>query len=355
MTDPRSAPTSLPVVQRPATMKDVASAAGVSTKTVSRVLNGQSDVHPRTKARVEAAMKALNFRPNAMASVIRKRGGRTAFIGLVVDDLTNPFMAMLARAVQDGMLERKHRVLMGSSEGLLQRERELVAQFVTCRVDGLIIVPSGTDQSYLEKDRAQGIPVVFVDRPGRRIKADAVLSDNVNGVKRAVQHLAKYGHRRIGYIGDLSDFHTAAQRLEGYRQGMLSVTGRVDADCVRVNVHTVRDAELATQALLGLTPRPTALVCGNNLMTNGALHVLQAHGLRQRVAVIGFDDQDFADLLAPALTVITQDVVAMGRLASRTLFRRLEGESEPAGFQTVPVSLVERGSGELAADPAAVA
>lgn len=163
MTDPRSAPTSLPVVQRPATMKDVASAAGVSTKTVSRVLNGQSDVHPRTKARVEAAMKALNFRPNAMASVIRKRGGRTAFIGLVVDDLTNPFMAMLARAVQDGMLERKHRVLMGSSEGLLQRERELVAQFVTCRVDGLIIVPSGTDQSYLEKDRAQGIPVVFVE------------------------------------------------------------------------------------------------------------------------------------------------------------------------------------------------
>lgn len=354
MTTERSASTGPPEAARPATMKDVAAVVGVSIKTVSRVVNGQADVHPQTKARIEAAMEELNFRPNAMASMIRRRGGRTASVGLVVEDLANPFMSLLARAVQDGMRERQHLVLMGSSDGSLRRERELVTEFVTRRVDGLIIVPSELDQSYLEKERAQGVPVVFVDRPGRRIEADAVLSDNQSGTSQAVRHLVRHGHTRIGYIGDLSGFHTAVQRLEGYRQGMLSAVGNIDEAHVRTDVHTIRDAERTTHALLDLDPAPTALLCGNNVLTNGALHTLQARGLRRRVALIGFDDQDLADLLSPALTVIAQDVVTMGHLASRTLFQRLEADgSGPYQHMTVPVSLIQRGSGELPAEPEA--
>ena len=338
---------------RAATMKDVAALVGVSIKTVSRVVNGQADVHPDTRARIEAAMEQLNFRPNAMASMIRRRGGRTASIGLIVEDLANPFMAQLARVIQDYTLKRSHLVLIGSSDGKLQREQELVAQFLTRRVDGLIIVPAETDQSYLERERERGIPVVFVDRPGARIEADAVVSENATGAREAVEHLAAHGHRRIGYLGDLRGFHTATARLEGYQAGMRSAIGEVDERYVRMDVHTAKAAEQETLALLDMERPPTALLCGNNVITVGALHALQARGLRHKVAIVGFDDQDLADLLTPALTVVAQDVAAIGRMAAERLFSRLEpGEDAAEGpyqWLTVPVRLLPRGSGEIPA------
>jgi LacI family transcriptional regulator len=328
-------------------MKDVAALAGVAIKTVSRVVNGEPDVGVETRARIEAAIEQLNYRHNAAASFIRRRSARTASIGLIVEDLANPFAAVLARVVQDYAQERQHLVLIGSSDCVPQRERELVTEFVSRRVDGLVVMPADVDESYLERERARGVPVVFVDRPGRGIEADTVLSDNANSMHNAVRHLAEHGHRSIGYIGDRRRLYTAAQRIRGYRAGMRALTGHVDERYVITDVRTRAEANRAAAALLDLDPPPTALLCGSDLLTSGALQVLQARGLRDTVAVVGFDDYNLAELLAPALTVLDMDIATLGRLATERLFQRLAGDVTDYERLVVPMTLIPRGSGEI--------
>jgi LacI family transcriptional regulator len=331
--------------QRAPTIKDVAALAGVGVKTVSRVLNDEPHVRPHLRARVMEAVSTLNYRRNTIASSIRRLDQRTTSIGLVVEDLANPFAAQLTRVVQDYSRGRQHMVLVGSSDGVPEQERDLVTEFCSRRVDGLLVVPSGGDQAYLEAERERGTPIVFVDRPGRRIKADAVVSDNESGVREAVRHLARRGHTRIAYLGDRQSVYTAAQRLAGYRAGMAELG--VTEPQVRTGL---RDSASAQRAALELLETdPTALICGNNLITAGAVHAMQQLGVRDRVAVIGFDDLELADLLRPALTVIAQDLTELGRRAAELLFSRLEQPAGPYQRVTIPVKLISRGSGELPA------
>lgn len=346
-TSPRAASSDAP--PRQPTIKDVAAEAGVGIKTVSRVLNGEPNVRPEMRARVLETATRLNYRRNTIASSIRRLDQRTASIGLVVEDIANPFASMLTRVVQDFALERQHLVLVGSSDGLVEREREVVAEFCSRRVDGLIIVPSGTDQSYLEQERQRGTSVVFVDRPGRRFKADAVVSQNAEGVVEAVGHLASYGHSRIAFLGDRKSIYTAAQRLDGFRTAMTALVGEVDDRYVRTGLRDSGSAYRAAREVLAVEPAPTALVCGNNIITVGALHAMQELGVRERVALIAFDDLDLADLLRPALTVIAQNIEAIGTDAAERLFDRLQNPDVPVRRTTVEVRLISRGSGEIPA------
>ncbi|GAA2272570.1 LacI family DNA-binding transcriptional regulator [Glycomyces scopariae] len=335
--------------RRAPTIKDVAALAEVGIKTVSRVLNDEPGVSPGTKDRVRRAVESLGYRRNTIASSIRRRDRRTASIGLVVEDLANPFASSVTRAIQDYAAERAHLVLVGSSDGDPARERTLVQEFGSRLVDGLIIVPSGADQSYLDYERAHGVPVVFVDRPGRRFKADTVVSDNAAGTAAAVRHLAARGHERIAFLGDRQSVYTAAQRLAGFRSAMEELRGEADRRYVRTGLRDSAQAHAAALEVCGLDPAPTALVCGNNLVTIGAVHALQELGARDRVACIAFDDIELADLLRPALTVVAQDTAALGASAARMLFERLDAPGAPYRRTTVPVRLVPRESGEIPA------
>ncbi|OHV25706.1 hypothetical protein BBK14_22030 [Parafrankia soli] len=332
---------------RAPTIKDVAALAGVGVKTVSRVINNEPNVRPEKQARILEAVERLNYRRNTSASSIRRLDQRTASIGLVVEDLANPFASLLARVVQDYALERQHLVLVGSSDGVADRERELVAEFCARRVDGLLIVPSGTDQSYLEAERRRSVPVVFVDRPGRRIKADTVLSENDRGVREAVHHLTRHGHSRIAYLGDRQSVYTAAQRIAGYRAAMEELVAGVDTRYVRTGLRDSTSAYQAALDVLAQAPAPTALICGNNSITAGAVHAMHKLGVRNRVAVIGFDDLELADLLQPALTVIVQDIATIGRRAADLLFEQLKDPTDGYRRIAVPVTLIPRGSGEI--------
>jgi len=337
---------------RQPTIRDVAAEAGVGFKTVSRVLNDEPNVRPEMRTRVLEAAARLNYRRNSIASSIRRLDQRTASIGLVVEDIANPFAAALTRVVQDFALQRRHLVLVGSSDGIGDREREVVTEFCSRRVDGLIIVPSGTDQSYLEQERRRGTPVVFIDRPGRRLKADTVVSENAGGVAEAVRHLAAHGHSRIAFLGDRKSIYTAAQRLDGYRTAMAEVVGEVDERYVRMGLRDSDSAYQAAVEVLSVDAAPTALVCGNNVITVGAVHAMQKLGVRERVAVIGFDDLELADLMRPAVTVIAQDIEALGRHAAGLLFERFGHAEDPVRRTTVPVRLISRGSGEIPAPDA---
>src|SRR6266498_1802884 len=206
----RSAPTGSPPskrvspVSRPRgvprpTMRDVAKAAAVSLKTVSRVVNDEGGVRPETAARVHEAIGTL---------------------GLVIEDVANPFYSDITRAVERVARSRGYLVIAGSSDEDPERERDLVRTLCERRVEGLLIVPAGDDHRFLLPDLHVGMAVVFMDRPPGGIQADTILIDNVDGARQATEHLLAHGHRRIGMVGDLPRIFTAVERHQGYAETM---------------------------------------------------------------------------------------------------------------------------------------
>nr|WP_203184587.1 LacI family DNA-binding transcriptional regulator [Streptomyces pratensis] len=323
------------------TMKDVAARAGVGLKTVSRVVNGEPGVTPDTERRVQEAIEALGFRRNDSARVLRK--GRTASIGLVLEDLADPFYGPLSRAVEE--VARAHGALLinGSSAEDPEREQELVLALCARRVDGLIVIPAGDDHRYLEPEMKAGIATVFVDRPAGRVDADMVLSDSFGGARAGVAHLVAHGHRRIGFIGDQPRIHTATERLRGYHTALADAGIAVEDPWVSLGPTDPARVREAAEAMLTGPEPVTALFAGNNRVTVTAVRVLAE--CDRRIALVGFDDIELADLLG--ITVISQDAAAVGRTAAEHLFRRLDGAAHPPARVELPTRLIPRGSGEL--------
>jgi LacI family transcriptional regulator len=330
-------------------MRDVAALAGVGLKTVSRVVNGESNVSEETRARVDAAIDRLDYRRDINASLLRSRGRKTATIGLVLEDVSNPFSSALHRAIEDHARERGVMLFTGSCDEDADREQELIGSFRSRRVDGIVVVPASPDHRYLLPVQRARTPLVFVDRPARFLNADSVTSDNVGGAERAVSHLGASGHRRIGFLGDALEIQTAADRLRGYGLALSALGVDQDSAIVRTGLRSVDVAADAARELLRAANPPTALFTAQNLITVGALHALRELELEHTTALVGFDDIELADLLEPAVTVVAQDPAAMGRAAADLLFRRLDGDDSPPEHVVIDVALIPRGSGEIPA------
>jgi LacI family transcriptional regulator len=328
-------------------MRDVAALAGVSVKTVSRVINREPGVSPTVTARVLASVDRLDYRHNLTASSLRRADGKSATIGLVLEDVANPFSSTLHRAIENVALERGVLLLAGSSDEDESRERMLISAFAARRVDGLVLVPAGRDHAYLVNERKSGTAMVFVDRPPGFLDADSVVTDNLAGAREGVRHLIAGGHQRIAYLGDLQTIATATLRHQGYVEELASNSIKPDPALVRLDLHGIERAEAATTEILSGPNPPTALFTGQNLLTVGAYRVLRRLDLHHRVALVGFDDILLADLLEPGITVIAQDPATMGRTAAEILFRRLDGDRSPSAHEVIPTQLIPRGSGEI--------
>ena len=328
-------------------MRDVAALAGVGVKTVSRVVNGESGVSAELSTRVLDAVELLGYRHDMAARSLRRADRRTATIGLLLDDLANPFSSALHRAVEDVAWQRGFLVFAGSSDASSERERELLRAFVSHRVDGLLLVPALFDHSTLLPERRLGAPVVFVDRLPVFLEADSVTADNRNGAATAVRHLVAYGHRHIAFLGDLHTIWTARERHAGYQEGLAAEGVAYDESLVRYDVHGLEVAERVALELLDGPDPPTAVFSGQNLITAGVVRALRRRGAQHRVALVGFDDLLLADLIDPPVTVVAQDPAGLGRAAAELLFARLEGDAAPPRQLTVPTRLVPRGSGEI--------
>lgn len=327
-------------------MNDVAAAAGVALKTVSRVVNDEPGVNAATALRVREAIERLGYRRNDSARILRR--GRTASIGLVIEDAADAFYSSLSRAVEDAALQHGYLLFTGSSRENAARERELVLAFCARRVDGLIIVPAGSDHDYLAPEFAAGIKAVFADRPaGAGCEADTVLCDNAGGAATGTAHLVAHGHRRIAYLGDSPRIFTAAERLRGYREALAAAGLPYDEGLVTMGTpHPGRIRAELTRLLTSFDP-PTALLTGNGRTTVETLRALAALGepsTASRLALVGFDDFELADLLG--ITVVAQDPARLGRTAADLLFLRLAGDAEPVRRLELPTRLVARGSGE---------
>jgi LacI family transcriptional regulator len=238
--------------------------------------------------------------------------------------------------------------LVGSTNEDADRERELAEAFLSRRVDGLIVVPSGPDHSYLRPDRDAGVAFVFVDRPPAFMDADCVLSDNAGGAFAATSHLIAAGHRRIAFLGDRTGIFTASERLRGYRDALSRHGIAYDDAVVRMELRDSAAASEATAGLLAANDPPTALFTAQNLITIGAVERLRSLDRQRSVALVGFDDLPLADVVDPGLTVVAQDAEELGRLTAERLFARLDGDDGPTVQDVVPTTLIARGSGELA-------
>ena len=231
-------------------MRDVAARAQVSFKTVSRVVNEEGGVSPLLERRVRQAIEDLDFRPNAGARILRRSDHRTATIGLLLEDVANPFSAAVQRAVEDVAVPRGVFVLSASLDEDAAREQALCRQFGARHVDGLVLAPAGEDQSHLAGELRRGTAIVCVDRAAGNLPVDSVLATNDVGAAEGVRHLAAAGHRRIAYLGDRRTIPTAVQRLAGYRDALAARGIAADPALVVQDVRDAGGSDGAVTALL---------------------------------------------------------------------------------------------------------
>jgi LacI family transcriptional regulator len=326
------------------TMSDVAAAAGVSLKTVSRVVNDEPGVRRETAEVVQETIARLGFRRNDLARALR-HGRRSGLFGLVIADVSNPFYSAIARGVEEVTRGRGMLAIAASSDEDGERERNLVRVFCERAVDGLLIVPAGDDHEYILPELRTGTRVVFIDRPPGNIDADVVLLDNVGGARSAVAHLLAHGHRRIAFIGDDARIFTATERLRGYRETLTEAGIAVDEALIVLGAHDTDAAEAAVDALLALPDPPTAVFAGNNRITVGVLRTLGRNGFN--LALVGFDELELGEMLAVPVTVVAYHAADLGRRAAELLARRLAGDDRPPQRVVLPTMLIARGSGEV--------
>ena len=323
------------------TMKDVASRAGVALKTVSRVVNGEPGVTPETTNRVLGAIEDLGFRRNESARLLRT--GRTATLGFITDNCGDPDHAAVYRGVEKVTRDHGFLVFTGSTDCDPSREEGLALTLCSRRVDGLIMAPTASDHEYLVPEIEAGVAAVFVLRPPGLTDADVVLADERGGAKAAVSHLIAQGHRRIGFMdGDLTAYRSR-ELVRGYTEAMATAGLPVDATWTA----------LAPQRLLD--SRVTAVFCGSREHTMRALRAIgaaqhAARGRARQVAVVGFGDFELADLISPAVTVVSYDPAEIGRRAGELLIQRVAGDDGPARRVELPTTLIPRGSAEFPPD-----
>jgi LacI family transcriptional regulator len=320
-----------------ATIRDVAKKAGVSVATVSHVINGTRKVAPETEARVRRAIEELGYQPNAIAQSLRKR--TTYAIGILVSDITNPFFATLVRGAEDAALEAGYSVIVCNSDEDPQKEDMYIRALWRRRIDGMLIAPTrdGTSSALQELVRRK-LPFVFVDRKAKGIEADAVLSDNIGGAYLATKHLIERGHKRIGIVLGIPGATTTEERLLGYRQALEETGLPFTEDLVVWGGYRMEGGRKACAQLLSLSDPPTAIFSTNNLMTVGVLQELSHRSIKipEEVAVVGFDDLEWAEIVYPPLTVVAQRPYEIGYQAVKILLRRL---NRSEGMQEVRVSV----------------
>lgn len=329
-------------------MNDVAVAAGVSLKTVSRVVNAVDYVSVDKLERVNAAIESLGFRRNEYARQLRQ--GTTLTIGLVLEDVADPFYSSLTRAVEQIADAHGHMLLASSSAEDSKRARGLIESLGSRGVGGLIVTPpAGIDAAFLRAEIASGCSFVFVDRPVVGVDADTVLADNRGGTQLGTGHLLAHGHVRVAFFGDDESVYTASERRVGYLAALSSAGIPVDDDLVIMSAPSSDSATEEIDRVLSLQDPPTAIMSGNNRWSVRLLRYLRDRPAASDLAFVGFDDFELSDVLTPGITVVAQDPAAMGTLAAELLFRRMAGDTSPSQRVQLGTTLIERGSGELPA------
>ena len=328
--------------RRRATIADVARMANVAPMTVSRVLTGAAAVRPDKVKRIQDAIQLLHYKPNETARALRSQ--RSRIIGLIVPRLSDPFFATIAHAVNNVAVDNGYSVLITTSNDEEQTEYSQAQLMVLRGVEGIVIIPGAGYHSKLNRLEFELVPLVALDKPIDEPSIDSVFVENFQGSRLAVEHLIAHGHTRITCISDASDLYTLHKRQQGYEQAMMDHHLKINT----ITNCTAKRASERVRLLMQSKNPPTAIFTTNGPATRNLLHTLQqlAVKLPDDLALIGFDDFEFADMLQTSLTVVRQPASEMGRIAALRLFEQLQQANQPhiGKIITLPVDLVIRRS-----------
>lgn len=329
-----------------ANLKDVAIKAGVSIATVSRVLNDAKNVNPKTRLKVQKAIKALNFQPSRVARRLRAQAGQSKLIGFVIPDIQNPFYVDVIRGVEDTASKMGYAIIMSNFSQDAAKEKLYLDIMRSESVDGLIVAPAHEHDREVISLIETGLPVVCVDRVLADIDVDVVVVDNRQGAREAIELLVKLGHRRIAYLSGPQEIPTYRERQAGYEDALHNHNIIVDKSLIKIGDSTHQSGKILTEEFLKMSNRPTALFTGNNLITLGALEVLHDHKLRlpDDMSIIGFDDMYWSSSLNPSLTAVSQPGYEIGRRAADMLFQRIADPGRPTIKVTLKAKLMQRRS-----------
>jgi LacI family transcriptional regulator len=320
------------------TIYDVARRSGVSPATVSRVLSGRRNVDPDLSEKVRAAVAELGYRPNGVARNLRRAS--THLWAVVISDIENPFFTSLVRGLEDVAQPEGYHVVLCNSDEDPAKEAAYASAVLTEQMAGVVISPSGTPDGVVQLHEAN-IPMVLIDRRLEGVEVDTVLVDNEYGAAEAVRHLVDGGYRRIACITGPRRVSTAMDRLAGYRSSLHEAGIRYQKELVRHADFREAGGYAAMESLLDLAEPPEALFVANNLMTVGALECLANRGLRapDDIALVGFDDIPWADLVVPSLTTVAQPTYELGRTAGQLLKDRIANPGRPPSTVTLRTEL----------------
>jgi LacI family transcriptional regulator len=328
------------------TIRDVARRAGVSPMTVSRVINDSELVSPDTRRRVEDAIGELGYVPSRLARGLSAK--RTGTLALIVPDVANPFFTLIVRGAEDVARRAGYRVILCDTRADLTIEREVIEEMLAHRVEGILIAPvSDRSREHLRRLTAFNVPFVLVDRTVPGIDADAVLGDSAEGAQRLVEHLLSLGHRRIGMIVESDDVSTARDRRIGYQTALRAADLPADPQLVARASVDPAGGYAGMRRLLALDEPPSAVFTVNNLVAVGAIEAVRSAGMEvpDDVALVCFDDIEYASRLYPFLTVMEQPAETFGTLSTQLLLERIENRApERPRVVVLPAQFVVRRS-----------
>lgn len=320
------------------TLADVAAISGVSIKTASRVMNGSDQVSGDTAERVKKAATLVGYRSNRIARELRV-GSLSNLVGMVISDLANPFYAGLAAGAEERLAQEGLDLILATARDDGEREKNLIESLLERRVRGLIIVPSGEDYSHLHQERKRGFSFVFADRPAPYLDADSVTVDNRGGIQSCLDHLLDLGCKKIAIIADTTNIWTASERIEAFKQAILSRKVDPRDTFIITNIHTSENAADATRKLLAEHPEVDGIIATNDLIAMGVGQT--TNSLSHRVKVVSFDLFPTANLLK--IDTLDHDPRRLGRLSAELLLRRFENPIEK-NFRTEIMKVEMRNS-----------
>jgi LacI family transcriptional regulator len=304
--------------------------------TVSRVINESERVSPETRRRVQQAISELGYIPSRLARGLSRQ--RTGTLSVIVPDVANPFFTAVVRAAEEVARRADYHVILCDTRADLSLERDVIEELIAHRVEGVVIAPvSDRSATHLRRLAEFGVPFVLIDRTIPGVDCDVVLGDSSGGARQLVEHLLALGHRRIGFIVERDDVSTARDRRTGYEAALTAAGIALDPAMVTHAAPDPSGGSAGMARLLALEERPTAVFTVNNLVALGAIEAVRAAGLEvpDDVALVCFDDIEYASRLYPFLTAMEQPAQTFGSLGTQLLLERIDGRGPDRRHEVV--------------------
>jgi len=307
-------------------IKTIAIKAGVSTATVSRVLNNYSGIRDVTRKKVLKVINEYDYEINAIAKSLKQK--KTMTIGIIIGNVLSQFYSFIAKSVEDTALKYGFSTILCNGDDDPLKELKYLKVLKSNRVDGIILTPTGKNAEYIKNLIKNGTKIVLIDRLIDGVFCDAILVDNLNAAYIATKHLIEQGYKRIGIINGYIDRTTGHDRLEGYKRALIEANIKINEDLIKIGNFKKRSGYELTEQLL--KNKPEAIFVTNLDMVLGSVLLLKEKliNIPEDVALVGFDDSDWATILNPPLTVVKQPVYSLGETAAEILLKKIINNEE---------------------------